>query len=178
MTQVSERTGVEHDVELAFTYGLTNELGFHELTTTLNDLRSLVVLSRLMLMQDAESGEPISEQQVGNAVEQSSVEAELFTRIDRVSYNSPLEITLLIMGGAGSAIAIANRVISLHNRYQQARVFRSEADVRVAVNQAILAELEDRERPIIAESEAAKSVIHHAGEALQGIANVELGLGD
>ena len=67
-------------------------------------------------------------------------------RIERLSYNSPLEVIFSVSVGTGAGLVLANRMIDTFERYQNARVTRAGADLRVAEDRVIRDEIE-RMRP-------------------------------
>jgi hypothetical protein len=72
------------------------------------------------------------------------------TRLERLSYNSPLEVTLAIPTAVGATVAaggatfIGRSILRLFTDFQAARVAKADADVQVAIRREILAQLHRR----------------------------------
>lgn len=58
-------------------------------------------------------------------------------RVQRLNYNSPLEIVLAIGAVGGGALMFGNRLIDTFNRFQYARVTKAESDAKVAAYKAV-----------------------------------------
>jgi hypothetical protein len=59
------------------------------------------------------------------------------TQVQRITYNSPLEVIVQIGAAGGVATLLLNRIVDSFNRVQEARVGRAAADYRVAAYKAM-----------------------------------------
>ncbi len=64
------------------------------------------------------------------------------TRLESLSYNSPLEIAMYISAVAAPVALVGNGIISLFNRVQTARMTKADADVYVVAQGLVLESLE------------------------------------
>ena len=66
------------------------------------------------------------------------------TRVQRISYNSPLEVFLLISGAAGSAAVVGRTIMGLHEATQRARRTAAETQTFVLAHELIREGLRSR----------------------------------
>lgn len=171
MTQTTG-TGSIFAVDLRVSHADVDELGFGSLVGQVQDLRSLVTLAHLL--RDGPLRKPFTGDVPRGTFEQAQMRAEQLTTIKSLSYNSPLEICLTLLGGTGTALAIANRILSLHDRFQKSRLLRSNVDLRVAANDAIRSEIHSRGGALNELPKELRDTIRGASRALSQITAVEI----
>jgi hypothetical protein len=77
----------------------------------------------------------------------ASLDALVDTKVLRISYASPLEVTLAVSSLAGSAVLVAGSCVGLFNAVQHARVSKADADLKVEVRRQILTQVQTKTGP-------------------------------
>ena len=170
-------TGTVHSVDVRVTHGLIRDLKFDTLFTRLIELQSFVALGYFMATEPMQS-RPDPKRPAGPSFEYNwMAEANRLTFIKAVSYQSPFEVWLSLLGGVSMALPVAHGLLGLHDRFQQARLMRSDVDLQTTVNEVIREEVAERRRGGEVELEVDPKlhrVAQNAGAALEHITGLEI----
>lgn len=183
MSQVSERAGVSHSVDVLVRYHEAPQLSFASLIEEIRNLRALVVVADLTYPQapvqrnttpgESSPGRTPGTRDTGSEVPKRLIDLsdrtrtiERTTRVRSLNYNSPLDVVLTLLGTGTSALVLANHILAVRDRYQASRRFKSEVDRTIAANEAITEAIRRaRGRSALVDNDLS-SVIDQAARAL------------
>lgn len=96
--------------------------------------------------------------------------------VERISYQSPLEIVIAVSGGFGLVVMSAQRLLTLFNHYNESRAVKAKTDAQVAAYKQLQRELEESKTPGSAQLLLASGVLNLAetAQAMSALESVEV----
>jgi hypothetical protein len=97
------------------------------------------------------------------------------SRIERLTYNSPMEVVLLVTGITATATLTADRLIATFTRFQRARIQKAEADVMTEAAKHIVSRMRaDVPHEWALHDQAVRRNMTDAALGLLEIANIQI----